>query len=238
MQKLSGKIVAIHQRRKEENAASGIPDDDPLMKRIGRRPDGSLEAISEKIQYSTQDGKKRVYIIISFMPVTGILDEMEVQVERPIEFFLPTSQNPESMQWISATMRNLSLAARGGYAVQALADLRQVTWDKGPVRCGVNVHGKPLYHLSEVAAIAWSIQQILYRRGFIDIDGNAIPTRELVAGATARTHLPEPPAFMDTPPAAEYHQNQQGLPECPECGGETVMLDGCESCPSCGFTRC
>ncbi|BBI58926.1 hypothetical protein HSBAA_02320 [Vreelandella sulfidaeris] len=49
---------------------------------------------------------------------------------------------------------------------QAVADLRKVAWDKGLVRCGMNRWNKPMFHDSEVAAIAWSIQQILYRRGF------------------------------------------------------------------------
>jgi len=28
------------------------------------------------------------------------------------------------------------------------------------------------------------------------------------------------------------------MPECPECGGQIVMSEGCIECKSCGFSRC
>lgn len=239
MKRITGKILSIGQRKKDAAPppSAVVSDIDPLMKRIGRRPDGALEAVSEKIRYSTQEGAKRIYLIVSFMPVEGVLDGKPICIDRPIEFFLPTGQSQESMQWISATMRSLSLAARGGYTAQALADLRQVTWDKGPVRCGVNPYGKPMYHGSEVAAIAWSIQQLLFRRGFVDLDGNQIPARDIVARAR---NLPPPPPLRDEPPplVVELTPEASAARKCPDCGGATVMLEGCECCPTCGWSRC
>src|SRR5690625_5876809 len=114
------------------------------------------------------------------MPVQGVLNGKRVIIERPVEFFFPSGQLSSEHQWITATMRSLSLAARGGYVTQAVADLRKVAWDKGLVRCGMNRWEKPMFHDSEVAAIAWSIQQILYRRVFLDQDGNEVPVAELM----------------------------------------------------------
>ncbi len=49
---------------------------------------------------------------------------------------MPVGPTGESQQWITATMRSLSLAARGGFLEKALEDLRKVAWDRGPIRYG------------------------------------------------------------------------------------------------------
>lgn len=252
MTAIKQKIVGFSVVKKNDQAANEepkpvqLPDIDPGKMRIERRPDGALPAISEKIVYNTSEGKQKVYILVSFMPVIGRLDGKEVTVERPIEFFYPVGQGTSEHQWISASMRSLSLAARGGYAAQALADLQKVSWDKGPVRCGTNEHGKPQYHDSEVAAIAWSLQQILKRRGFLDSAGNQVPSRVLAK----RQLEPEiqdideelaPVAETDdyVATADEPAQSMVGIVgECPDCGEHLRLRDGCPSCDTCGFSRC
>ncbi len=184
------------------------------------------------------------------MPVEGVLNGKRVVIERPVEFFFPSGQLSSEHQWITATMRSLSLAARGGYVTQAVADLRKVAWDKGLVRCGMNRWGKPMFHDSEVAAIAWSIQQILYRRGFLDQDGNQVPVEELVARYAQRQasgHLWEPPTPEEIEQAERKaqeaaHAKGDGptvVGHCPECNGELIMMDGCPTCYSgCGWSKC
>lgn len=129
---------------------------------IERRPEGPLNAVVDKIEYFTHDGVRRLYLVVSFMVVDG--------VERPIEFFMPVGQTGESQQWITATMRSLSLAARGGFLDKALADLRKVAWDRGPVRYGYKTRDDgariPLWHDSEVALLAYAIQSIIANRGY------------------------------------------------------------------------
>ena len=231
-----------------------VQDECPLTKRIEGRPEGALEAISEKINYVGAEGRKKVYVIVSFMSVEGILDGKEVTIERPVEFFIPSGQLSSELQWVTASMRSLSLAARGGYVTQALQDLRKVAWDKGLVRCGMNKYGKPAFHDSEVAAIAWSIQQILYRRGFLDEDGLQVPAGDLVT-TYARRHagydFENERASVDTseesaseddttdhPPAyAQSLTNSVGL--CPECSSDLVLMDGCPTCvEGCGWSKC
>lgn len=263
---ISRKIVSVSVRKPEANpsvpsvaevelAEPGLVDIDPLLVRIPRRPEGTLDAVSEKITYSTWQGKKTVYVLVSFVPVDGILDGRSVTIERPIEFFFPVGQLGSESQWITATMRSLSLAARGGYATQALADLRKVTWDKGVVTCGRNEWGKPISHDSEVAAIAWALQRILYRRGFLDAQGNQVPVTALAKRYMDRNKgvTAEQPGFTpeqlplgddlisrgsavndDSVGAAKV----QSVGTCPDCESHLILMDGCPSCTTCGYSNC
>jgi ribonucleoside-diphosphate reductase alpha chain len=106
---------------------------DPMRTVIESRPKGSLSAVADKIEYWTQEGQKRLYLIVSFLPVER---PEGGTVDRAIEFFMPVGQNGESQQWITSSMRLLSLAARGGFLERALEDMRKVAWDRGPVRLG------------------------------------------------------------------------------------------------------
>ncbi|MBY6206103.1 MULTISPECIES: ribonucleoside-diphosphate reductase [Halomonas] len=256
---ITSKIVGYRVKSEEAPAAPvppPLPEENPLTMRIPSRPEGTLEAVSEKISYVGAEGRKKVYLLVSFMPVEGVLNGQRVIIERPVEFFFPSGQLSSEHQWITATMRSLSLAARGGYVTQAVADLRKVAWDKGLVRCGMNRWNKPMFHDSEVAAIAWSIQQILYRRGFLDIDGNQVPVEELVsryARRQASGHGWFPAEVEDeTPngavepldgkPVADGAGEGAGpavVGHCPECRGELIMMDGCPTCyAGCGWSKC
>src|SRR5690606_36017343 len=122
--------------------------------------------VAEKVEYWTQEGKKRLYLIVSFLPVPNA--EGTGRVDRAIEFFMPVGQSGESQQWITSSMRLLSLAARGGFLARALSDMRKVAWDRGPVRLGTHQKADgmhvPMWHDSEVAAIAFALQNIIARR--------------------------------------------------------------------------
>ncbi|GAB2795046.1 hypothetical protein GCM10027040_21770 [Halomonas shantousis] len=241
---IKSKILSYHVKPATERQAPPL-EENPLTVRIPSRPEGTLEAVSEKIAYVGAEGRKKVYVLVAFMPVEGVLNGKRVVIERPVEFFFPSGQLSSEHQWITATMRSLSLAARGGYVTQALADLRKVAWDKGLVRCGMNRWGKPMFHDSEVAAIAWSIQQILYRRGFVDIDGNQVPVDELAERYAHRLmhgHPWQPPAPEETTSVASDQAGGEKptvVGHCPECRGELIMMDGCPTCyAGCGWSKC
>ena len=179
---------------------------------VERRPEGPLNAVVDKIEYFTHDGARRLYLVVSFMLVDG--------VERPIEFFMPVGQTGESQQWITATMRSLSLAARGGFLDKALDDLRKVAWDRGPIRYGwmdkADGSRVPLWHDSEVALLAYAVQAIIANRG------EAQP-----APSTSAAPAPAP--------AADANQTMSGK-KCPDCGAHAVIKkDGCSFCTACGY---
>jgi ribonucleoside-diphosphate reductase alpha chain len=187
--------------------AAAAPVIDPMREVIASRPKGGLSAVAEKIEYWTQQGRQHLYLVVSFLPLPD-------GRERAIEFFMPVGQNGESQQWVTSSMRMLSLAARGGFLDRALADMRKVAWDRGPVRLGVYTKADgsqvPQWHDSEVAAIAYAVQNIIARR-------NGLPA--------APTSAP-PPSVATAPMAGA---------KCPECGAYAMIRkDGCDYCTQCG----
>lgn len=216
-----GAVLETHAPESAEKPASPAPAGaaasapDPLRTVIESRPQGALDAVAEKIEYWTQQGPKRLYLVVSFLPV--VLPDGRT-VDRAIEFFMPVGQSGESQQWVTSSMRLLSLAARGGFLERALSDMRKVAWDRGPVRLGTHQRDDgtrvPMWHDSEVAAIAYAVQNILARRG-----SGAPP---------APSPLPESEALATDPMVMAGRK-------CEECGAHAVIRkDGCEYCTACG----
>ena len=188
---------------------------DPMRVVVESRPKGILPAVAEKIEYWTQEGHKTLYLVVSFITIPKKSSEGG-SIERAIEFFMPVGQNGESQQWITSSMRLLSLAARGGFLERALSDMRKVAWDRGAVRLGTfeKIDGTrmPLWHESEVAAIAYAIQNIIERR-------NGQSTNDL-----SEMVVPG----ISTPPVMVGKK-------CSECGAHAMIRrDGCDYCTQCG----
>ena len=233
-------------------APASTPDDDPLRKPFDSRPEGELEGVTAKVPYQTYEGNKSVYVVVNFVRVQGVVNGQPVTIERPVEFFMPSSQSGDGQQWISSNMRQLSLVARSGASVaKALANMREVTWDKGPVRSGwvTKADGTrvPRFHDSEVAAIGYALQGILAKRGFLDELGHQIPTLELsrrlaqrdaAASLDAERNgaLPHGEATAAAMPTMTTPLAAPGVgKKCAECGAHEVhKVDGCERCANCG----
>ncbi|MCA1858294.1 adenosylcobalamin-dependent ribonucleoside-diphosphate reductase [Massilia oculi] len=224
----------------EPQPAADLPDEDPLRKRFDRRPLGELESVTSKIEYSTQEGRKTAYITVSFIRTEGVHEGRPVTIERPFEFFMPSSQRTGGQQWITASMRLLSMVARaGGPIARALADMRDVVWEKGPVRCGTLTREDgtqvPVYHDSEVAAIAFMLQRVLIRRGFLDAWGNQVGVPELARRLAERSHGTAPDAGPQAPTSAGALPTASGA-KCPECGARALRkVDGCTRCDECHY---
>ena len=210
-----GAVLETHAQPAATPEASPVVD--PMRTVIESRPKGALAAVAEKVEYWTQEGHKTLYIVVSFLPVpaAGAIGT----VDRAIEFFMPVGQSGESQQWITSSMRMLSLAARGGFLERALSDMRKVAWDRGPVRLGTyekaDATRVPLWHDSEVAAIAYAVQNIIARRASQSL-AREVPSE-----------LAQVPATL-TPPVMAGKK-------CSECGAHAVIRkDGCDYCTQCG----
>jgi ribonucleoside-diphosphate reductase alpha chain len=239
---VTGSVLSVAAAPSAPAPAGPAPaETDPLRRRFESRPIGELESVTAKVEYSTQEGKKAVYLTISFIRVDGVFDGREVRIERPFEFFMPANQRSDGQQWITSTMRLLSMAARAGSSIaKALGDMREVVWEKGPVRCGFLTREDgvqvPVYHDSEVAAIAFMLQRILIGRGFLDSYGNQVPVPELdrllrLRGA-AHAGQEGPGAMQAVAVAAPARP----AGKCPECGARALQqVDGCARCAECHY---
>ena len=177
---------------------------------------------------------------MSFIRVEGVVDGRPVTIERPFEFFMPANQRSDGQQWITSSMRLLSMLARaGGPIAKALADMRDVVWEKGPVRCGFLTREDgaqvPVFHDSEAAAVGFVLQRILIRRGFLDSQGNQVPVAQLArqlaaSGETVDLAAPDPAAMPGSAPVAALGA------KCPECGARALRKrDGCTRCENCQY---
>lgn len=189
-------------------AAPAVAEVDEMRKPLEKRPVGGLPAVAEKLEYWTHEGRQTLYLMVTFLPLAD-------GRERAIEFFMPVGQNGESQQWTASSMRLLCLAARGGFLEKALTDMRKVAWDRGPVRLGsftkADGTNVPMWHDSEVAAIAYAIQNIITRRA----EGSS--------------------SVLATPPAQVTMPQTMAGKKCGECGAHAVIKkDGCDYCTACG----
>jgi ribonucleoside-diphosphate reductase alpha chain len=186
-------------------AAARADDADPLRTRFDSRPPGELESVTSKVEYTTQEGRKAVYLTVSFMRVEGRLGGQSLAIERPFEFFMPASQRSDGHQWITSTMRLLSLAARAGSSIaRALADMRAVVWEKGPVRCG-----------------------------FLDAQGNQVPAAQLDR-VLAQRRLPHAAQSAPAPePEPDTVGTGAKCPECG--ARTLRKVDGCTRCTACHY---
>jgi ribonucleoside-diphosphate reductase alpha chain len=198
-----GSVLSIGDEQKLE-------EDDPYTKKFESRPLGALHGTTTKLEYFTYEGKKNIYLTVNYINVEGVVNGNKVVASRPIEFFVPSSQQTTDQQWVSANMRLLSMVARSGGSVEkALSSMQEVTWDKGPVRCGTFTASdgkvKPKFHDSEVAAISYALLDI--------IEGNSVQETEATEEIQAVTYGKK----------------------CNECGANAVQkVDGCERCLECG----
>ncbi|WP_027994388.1 adenosylcobalamin-dependent ribonucleoside-diphosphate reductase [Simplicispira psychrophila] len=220
-----GSVLEVHAAPETASEAALAPPPlvDPMRTVIESRPKGALSAVAEKVEYWTQEGKKRLYLVVSFLPVPNA--DGSGTVDRAIEFFMPVGQSSESQQWMTSSMRLLSLAARGGFLARALSDMRKVAWDRGPVRLGKHQKADgtqvPMWHESEVAAVAYAIQYILERRA-------KLRAPSALAGAVHAQEEREQQSAASTPPVMAGKK-------CPECGAHAMIRkDGCDYCTQCG----
>lgn len=229
-----GSVLETGTEKKEAKATEATPSADPMRTVIEKRHSGALPAVTDKVEYWGQEGKKTLYLIVSFLPVKT---EDGRTLDRAIEFFIPVGQDGESQQWVTSSMRLLSLAARGGFLERALNDMRNVSWDRGPVRLGFKEKEDgtkvPMWHDSEVAAIAYAIQTIIAARAAQRAQDERGVTKSLSSDGLANDGLTN--SIGGNTKNNNIEVNEMAGKKCESCGARAVIKkDGCNYCTACG----
>lgn len=243
--KIVGWSVLTATNQQAANEAPTKRDIDPRFLRIDKREEGSWDSVTVKASFPTSNGAKKLYFVIGFGTVCGVREGQPVCIERPLEFFVPVGQTDTDYQWVSATMRTLSLAARGGFLTKALEDLRQVVSSE-VIWHGRSPTGKGMVHHSVVACLSWMIQDELRKRGYLDASYNEVDLDLLVKRyeqiQALRSGLPADAVPQPVVAGASQAEavNKAKVGTCPEkgCGGDLVLKDGCKTCLDCGYSKC
>lgn len=214
-------------------------DVDPLKVMISKRPEGDVDSVTTKVRYSGSGGDQTLYLTVSFTKVGGVVDGQACLLERPLEVFINASPDDVPTEWVTAYSRNLSLLARSGLLAKALQDNRGVKSDKGRVRYGFyqkeDGSKVPRYHDSEVACVAFAVQEILKKRGFLSDCGSPVSAKEMLAATAGSCACVEVP--LEAPMAVKATSSSSKLAgkKCSECGAHNLIKkDGCEFCTNCG----
>ena len=153
----------------------------------------------------------------------------EHELRRPFEVFI-NSKNMDHFQWIVALTRIMSAVFRKGGDVTFLVDEMKAVFDP---RGGYFKAGG-VYMPSIVAEIGSVVEEHLTTIGMIASPGMDESQRALVAQKRAayesKQVAPDNAASDGFPPGASL---------CLKCNTKAmVMLDGCQTCLSCGYSKC
>jgi ribonucleoside-diphosphate reductase alpha chain len=226
------------ETKKPEEKVTVSADVDPASVVLTHRPGGDdLQAVVKKVTYSGSTGDSSMYLTVSFASVQGVVGGVNVEVERPVEVFITASPDGVPGEWIAIHARSLSLLARSGVPMlaKALQDGRAVRSDKGRVRYGWYEKDDgtkvPRFHNSEVALIAYAVQEALISKGVLDVDGNPVPTK--VRAKPLQSEQTEQHVHKGN--TAHGGSQVTAGKECKECGAHAVIKkDGCDFCTNCG----
>ena len=238
-----GSVLSVGTEPKSPETPAKIEvvaiDMNPLTLLLDKRPEDELESITKKVRYSGPTGDNSLFVSISFAYVEGVHKGVLVAVNRPIEVFITVSAGGAPSEWVIAHARDLSLIARSGLPTlaKALQNSRTIKSDKGRVRYGwykkPDGSKVPRFHDSDVACIAFALQEILMRKGLLDENCNAVTFDKCVT--TSALTLDEWDQVEKNRPSVSSSNGLIAGKSCPECGADAmVKRDGCEVCTNCG----
>jgi hypothetical protein len=158
------------------------------------------------------------------------------EVRRPFEIFI-NSKNMDHFQWIVALTRIVSAVFRKGGDCTFLAEELHSVFDP---RGGYFKKGGR-FMPSLVAEIGDVIDVHLRKIGLLQGDGLDAHQRAYIAGKRAQAY--QTVAASASAGQAQADNGQEGFPPgaqlCGKCNTQAaVLLDGCMTCLSCGYSKC
>ena len=128
---------------------------------------------------------------------------------KPFEIFV-NSRHTESQQWVSAMTVLISLAFRAGVPAEFIGqELQQI------------VDSNPYFYKGKSGCTVSHIGRVILRH---------CEAKEFA------TLVEETESIVSDAEPIDTGINKVG--DCPLCGGEMVLMDGCPTCLSCGHSKC
>lgn len=168
------------------------------------------------------------------------------ELRRPFEIFI-NSKNMDHFQWIVALTRILSAVFRKGGDVTFIVEELKAVFDP---RGGYFKSGG-VYMPSIVAEIGTVVEQHMKNIGLIHDPEMDEATRKLIAekraayeAVSAKKNSETSRAVEDAvaaaaPEASETLTFPAGSTMCDKCNTKAlVLMDGCETCLNCGYSKC
>lgn len=149
---------------------------------------------------------------------------------RPFEIFI-NSKNMEHFQWAVALTRIMSAVFRKGGDVTFLVDELKAVFDP---RGGYYKAGG-VYMSSIVAELGHIVEHHLRKIGLLQGDEEEVPEtirifQEKQSQKTVAVTMKSAETDVTMPPNASI---------CPKCSAKAlVIMDGCATCLSCGYSKC
>lgn len=209
-------------REKSAAAAAQALADAPKMAEVVQMHE-RLER-PEVLEGSTYKIKSPLFEHALYVTLNDIVLNADTPHEhrRPFEIFV-NSKNMEHFQWAVALTRVMSAVFRKGGDVTFMVEELKAVFDP---RGGYYKAGG-VYMPSVVAELGAVIEDHLKRIGMIKVDPPIVLDRKPVRSAAAAE------------PAAETRSGPGGAQLCPKCMSSSfVLMDGCQTCLSCGYSKC
>jgi hypothetical protein len=193
------------------------------------RPDGleCLEGATYKIKTPLEE--HALYVTINDI-VLNLGSEHEVR--KPFEIFI-NSKNMDHFQWIVALTRVMSAVFRKGGDVTFMAEELQAVFDPrgGYFKAG----GK--FMPSLVAEIGAVVEHHMKRIGLIVDEPLSSAQQKMLGEKRAQAELAE--RDDNAPGSGDQDEYPASATLCKKCNTRaTVFMDGCETCLSCGYSKC
>mgnify|MGYP003961560889 CR=1 FL=1 len=231
--KIDNKIVNYRVTTESDDNDSARTDNVIQMHEKLERPEMLLGS-TYKIKTPLSD--HALYITINDIVLNA---DTEHEQRRPFEVFI-NSKNMEHFQWIVALTRIISAVFRkGGDVIFLVEELKSISDPSGGY---FKKGGK--FMPSLVAEIGEVIECHMRFIGLIK-DDEADETRKAFIAekrAQAKANAPTAkaePAKAKAPAAEEDSGYPASATLCGKCQTKaTVMMDGCQTCLSCGYSKC
>lgn len=230
-QKIVGYTVAKNNEEETERPAKKETKAEVIhMHEKVDRPEGlePLEGATYKIKTPLEE--HALYVTINDIILNA---GTEHESRRPFEIFI-NSKNMDHFQWIVALTRVMSAVFRKGGDVTFLAEELQAVFDPrgGYFKSG----GK--FMPSLVAEIGEVVEKHMKRIGLLEDDEMSDERKALIEQKRADYEARTLQAVPDSE-KAEDATYPDGATLCGKCNTKAmVMMDGCETCLSCGDSKC